>query len=223
MPENTPIIKQKVVKNYDGIIHFCKPTMEAREKSLEKLVQETGSVFIHPYNNNKVIAGQGTLALEMLRQINRLDTLLIPVGGGGLISGTSLVCSNLKPDLNLVGVEPKMADDAYQSVKKGVIIPSNYPNTIADGLRTSLGDITFHIIQKYVDKIIRVQEESIIKAMRMVWERMKIIIEPSAAVCLAALMDHLDAFKGENIGMVLTGGNVDLDNLPFCNGGSNEL
>ena len=215
MPENSPDIKKKAVEGYGANITYCKPTLEARENTMDIVLAKTGAQFIHPYNLLNVIYGQGTSAKEFLEEIHELDIIIAPVGGGGLLSGTALASKSIKPDIKVFAAEPKGADDARKSFISGTLIPSVSPNTIADGLLTSLGDITFPIILKYVDNIITVKEDTIIKAMRMVWERMKIIIEPSSAVPLAVLLEYPNLFRNKTIGIILTGGNVDLKNLPF--------
>lgn len=215
MPENAPPVKKAAVSDYGAEIIYCKPTQEAREEALARVVKETGATFIHPYNDYRVICGQATAALELLQQTPGLDVVVTPVGGGGLLSGTSLAVKALNPEIKVFGAEPEMADDAYRSFQAGQIIPVNNPATIADGLRTSLGELTFPIIQKHVTGILTVSEEAIISAMRLVWERMKIIIEPSAAVPLAAVLAYNSKFKGLKTGIILSGGNIDLDNLPW--------
>ena len=215
MPSNSPDIKKKAVAEYGGIITFCEPTLQARELTLQKIALETGIVIIHPYNNNNVIAGQGTAAKELLQTIPHLDLVMCPVGGGGLLSGTALSVKAMSSACKVIATEPLGADDAYRSFKAGYIIPSVHPKTLADGLLTSLGETNFAIIRDNVDDVITVSEESIVLAMRMVWERMKLIIEPSAAVPLAALLENKNTFGNLNIGIILSGGNVDLQNLPF--------
>jgi len=215
MPSNSPEIKKKAVAGYGGIITFCEPTLQARETTLQKIAQNTGIEIIHPYNNFNVIAGQGTAAKELLEEVPLLDLVMCPVGGGGLLSGTALSVKALSPSTTVIAAEPSGADDAFRSFNAGYIIPSVHPKTIADGLLTSLGEINFAIISQNVDDIITVSEESIVKAMRLVWERMKLIIEPSSAVPLAALLENKEAFSNQRIGIILSGGNVDLGNLPF--------
>ncbi len=215
MPDNSPKVKSDAVAGYGGNIIYCKPTLEARESTLEKVVNDTGAEFIHPYNNFNVICGQGTAALELLREIRELDIVMTPVGGGGLLSGTSISVKALSPNTLVIAGEPKGADDAFKSLQKGGIVPSVNPKTIADGLLTSLGVLTFEIIRSNVSEIIIVSEESIISAMRLIWERMKIIIEPSSAVPVAAILDNKDKFSGKRVGIILSGGNVDLCKLPF--------
>jgi len=215
MPRTAPKVKQEAVAGYGAQISFCEPTLQAREENLAKVVEKTGAVFIHPYNDYRIIAGQATTALELLEEINGLDIVLTPVGGGGLTSGTALTVKYLSPKTKTIATEPEQADDACRSFHAGKIIPSVHPNTIADGLLTSLGDKTFGIIQNYVDDIVTVSEDGIIQAMRLIWERMKIIVEPSAAVPLGAILTHRIDITGKRIGIILSGGNVALDKLPW--------
>jgi threonine dehydratase len=179
------------------------------------VVAATGASFVHPYDDPRIVAGQGTCAMELLQEIPGLDLLLAPVGGGGLVSGTALACRYLSPRTRIVAVEPKGADDAFRSFRDGRIHPSENPRTVADGLRTSLGSLTFAIIRSAVSAVVTVEEESILAAMRLIWERMKVIVEPSAAVPLAALLEGLPEAKDRRIGVILSGGNLDLDNLPL--------
>ena len=215
MPENAPKVKQEAVAGYGGQITYCEPTLEARESTLANMAQETGSTIIHPYDNERVIAGQGTAALELIEEIADLDVILAPVGGGGLISGTGIAAKGLNDRIRVLAAEPEMADDAYRSIQKGEIIPSTNPNTIADGLLTSLGRITFPIIQQHVEQIITVSEAAIIESMKFIWERSKIIIEPSAAVAVGVLWEKKADLSGLNVGVILSGGNVDLEQLPW--------
>ncbi|MGC9375404.1 MAG: pyridoxal-phosphate dependent enzyme [Bacteroidales bacterium] len=215
MPENAPDIKKKAVKGYGAEITFCESTLEAREKTLEIVQQKTGATFIHPYHNFNVICGQGTAAKEFLEDYPDLDVIIAPVGGGGLMSGTSIAAKAIKKGIKVMGAEPLNADDAYRSFKQGELIPSLKPNTIADGLLTSLSPLTFQIIRENVDDILTVKEETIIEAMQLIWERMKIIIEPSSAVPLAAVIENNKLFKGRKVGIIISGGNVDLNHLPF--------
>jgi threonine dehydratase len=210
MPSNAPQVKVDAVKGYGGVITFCEPTLESRESTAEKIVQETGATFIHPYNDYRIIAGQGTAALELMEEISELDFILAPVGGGGLVCGTAISAKGINPKIKVVGCEPKNADDAYRSKKAGHIIPSQNPHTIADGLRTSLGDKTFPIIRDLVDDILLATEEEIVNAMRHIFERMKIVAEPSAAVPLAVLLSGRLDVTGKKVGVILSGGNVDL-------------
>ena len=215
MPETSPRVKVEGVKGYGGRITFCKPTLQAREDTIRNIISETGALEIHPYNNHRIIAGQATCAMELLGQTQGLDIILAPVGGGGLLSGTALAVKYLSPGTKVIAAEPEMADDAFRSFKEGRFVPSEKPNTIADGLLTSLGSLTYPIIMKYVDDIVTISEDGIIKAMRLVWERMKMVIEPSSAVPLAAILEQKINVKGKRVGIIVSGGNVDLDNLPW--------
>lgn len=215
MPKNAPEIKKKAVAGYGAEITFCEPTLLARETTLEEVVRQTGATVVHPYNQWEVICGQGTAALELINQQQELNIVLTPVGGGGLLSGTATYIKGFYPEIKVVAGEPKMADDAYRSFQSGSLIPVVNPDTVADGLRTSLGTLTFEIIKSKVDAIYTANESTILEAMKMVWERMKIIIEPSSAVPLAAIMENKKAFANKKVGLVLSGGNVDLGNLPF--------
>lgn len=215
MPENAPGIKKKAVAGYGGIITFCTPTQQAREDTLAQIQKETGAVFVHPYNNFDVICGQGTASLELLEEIANLDIVIAPVGGGGLLSGTATYVKGKNPSIKVFGAEPQNADDAYRSLRDKTIYPSINPKTIADGLLTSLCPLTYEIISEKCDGIFTVTEESIVSAMRMIWERMKIIIEPSSAVPIAAIMQNPDSFRNKRVGVIISGGNVDLDNLPW--------
>ena len=216
MPTNAPQSKKAAVAGYGGTIVYCEPTQEAREATLETVVRDTGAAFVHPYDNAKVIAGQGTAALELCAEVPQLDVILAPVGGGGLVSGTALAAAALSPGTQVAAAEPAAADDAYRSLAAGEILPADYPNTVADGLRTSLGQLTFAIIQRHVAQVVTVSEDAIVTAMRYVWERMKIIIEPSSAVPIAALLDDRLHVSGKRVGVILTGGNVDLGRLPWA-------
>jgi len=215
MPENSSSVKVAAVKHYGGKITFCKPTLSSRESTLKDVIARTGATEIHPYNDYRIIAGQATAALELIEEQNDFDIIMTPVGGGGLLSGTALCARYLSPETNVIAAEPAGADDAYRSFYGGSFVPSTNPNTIADGLLTSLGSITFPIIQQYVDQIVTVSEESIIEAMKLVWERMKIIIEPSSAVPLASIMENKVDHQRKKIGIIISGGNVDLKKLPW--------
>lgn len=215
MPSNAPRVKMDAVRDYGAEIIECAPTLDAREETCEKVRTKTNAVFIHPYDNINVILGQGTAAWELIKEVGELDILLAPVGGGGLISGTAIAQHYLLPESQTIGSEPFGADDAYLSMKIGKIQPSLNPITIADGLKTQLGNNNFPIIQKYVSNIIRVEESEIIAAMKYIWERMKIVIEPSSAVAVAALFRKRERFVKKRVGVILSGGNVDLSNLPF--------
>lgn len=215
MPENSPAVKVAAVRGYGAEIRFCEPTLEARERGLDDVVKRTGASFVHPYNDYRVIAGQGTAALELWEETGRLDMVVTPVGGGGLLSGTAIVLSALSPETDVLAGEPAGADDAYRSLKMGTIVPSIDPRTVADGLLTSLGVHTFPTIQRLVREIVRVEEDRIIEAMRLVWERMKIVVEPSAAVAVGAILTAPELFREKRVGIILSGGNVDLEKLPW--------
>jgi threonine dehydratase/serine racemase len=212
MPKNAPRVKVDAVKGYGGRVVFCEPTLASRESTLMAVVAETGAHVIHPYDDDRVIAGQGTCALELLAQVEDLDTVCAPVGGGGLISGTAITAAALRPEAEVIAAEPEAADDAYRSLAVGHIIPSTDPVTISDGLKTSLAERTFAIIQKHVSSIVTVSEEETAAALRLVLERMKLVIEPSSAVPVAAAL--AGKLPGERIGIILTGGNIDLARLP---------
>jgi threonine dehydratase len=215
MPSNAPSVKREATIGYGATVKECKPTLEAREATLADIIQKTGASKLHPSNDIDVIVGQGTCAYEMICEHSDLDYIITPVGGGGVVAGTILACQQHSPQTKVIGAEPTQADDAYQSLKLGKIVPSINPNTIADGLRTQLGSNNFPIIKEGIDQILLVSEEAIIQAMAMVWNRMKIIIEPSSATSLAAVIANPKIFNGKKVGLVITGGNVDLSNLPF--------
>ncbi len=213
MPRSAPAVKQKAVRGYGARITFCEPTLEAREEAIAQVLQDTSAVFVHPYDDDKVICGQGTAALELLEQMPPPDVVIAPVGGGGLLSGTAIAVSHLCPTARVIGAEPKNADDARCSFHSRTLVPSVDPQTIADGLLTSLSPRTFEIIGQRVADILTATEEGIVGAMRLIWERMKIVVEPSAAVPLAIVMEHPGAFQGQTVGLILSGGNVDLSQL----------
>jgi threonine dehydratase len=215
MPSNAPAVKIDAVRGYGAEIISCNPTLASREKSCQEVQKKTNATFIHPSNDINVILGQGTAAYELVKEVGDLDVLLAPVGGGGLIAGTAIAVHYMLPESETIGSEPFGADDAYLSMKIGKIQPSVNPKTIADGLRTQLGDQNFPIIRKYVSNIIRVEESEIIEAMHYVWERLKIVIEPSSAVAIAALFRKPEKFNRRKVGIIISGGNVDLSNLPF--------
>lgn len=215
MPSNAPQVKKEAVAGYGGQITFCEPTLQARESTMEEIRKKTGAAVIHPYDNERVIAGQGTAALELLTDCPDLDMVIAPVGGGGLLSGTSIAAKGLKPSIRVIAGEPEMADDAFRSMLAGDIIPSVNPKTVADGLLTSLGQLTFPIIQQNVEQIVTVSEAGIIAAMKFVWERAKIIIEPSSAVAIGVLWEKKIDLSGLKIGVIISGGNVDLARLPW--------
>jgi len=215
MPENSSKVKIAAVKTYGGRITFCQSTLEAREEKLNEVLKETNAFEIHPYNNYSIIAGQATAALELIEDQPGLDTIIAPVGGGGLLSGTALSTYYFSPATKIIAAEPTNADDAYQSFYQKKFVPSVNPDTIADGLRTSLGSLTFPIIRRLVSDILTVNDQATIEAMKLIWERMKIIIEPSSAVALAIVIKHKHRFEGQKIGIIISGGNVDLMHLPW--------
>ncbi len=213
MPKGAPINKINATKGYGAEIVFCDNNLESRSQTTNKLIERNKLILIHPYNNDNIINGQGTATFELFKEVGDLDLVIAPLGGGGLLSGTAIATKGLCPNAQVIGVEPSIADDALRSLKAGYIIPSTYPNTIADGLRTSISEKTFKFIQKYVDQIITVSEVEIIEAMRFLWERMKIIVEPSGAVPLAALLSKKILVNNKKVGAILSGGNIDLE--PF--------
>ncbi len=210
MPNNAPKVKVDAVLGYGGDITFCEPNLQAREETLAEVVEKTKAIVIHPYNDYDIIAGQGTATMELCKEIENIDLILCPIGGGGLISGTALSASFFGKDIRVVACEPEGADDAYRSMEVGKILPSINPVTIADGLLTSLGERNFPIIQEYVDEIVTVSEESILVAMKLIYERLKIVIEPSSAVPLAAILEDKVDVQDKNVGIIISGGNVDL-------------
>lgn len=215
MPENSSAVKVAAVKHYGGKITFCSSNLASREKTLQKVLELTHAAEIHPYNHPIIIAGQATAAKELFEDVGKLDIIMAPVGGGGLLSGTALATNYFSPDTKVIAAEPEQADDAFQSFMQKKFVPSVNPNTIADGLRTSLGDITYPIIQNHVHQIVTVSEKAIVSAMKLTWERMKIIIEPSSAVPLAAILEKKFDYKDKKIGIIISGGNVDLNELPW--------
>jgi threonine dehydratase len=215
MPENAPGVKKSAVAGYGAEITFCEPTLEDRENTTSMIIEKSGATLVHPYNNFNVICGQGTAALELLNEIRYLEMVIAPIGGGGLMSGTATCVKGVDRSIQVIGAEPLNANDAYISFTTGKLTPSVKPVTVADGLLTSLSELTFSIILKKVDKIFTAKEASIIECMKLVWERMKIIIEPSSATVLAIIKENPDVFRGKKIGLIISGGNVDLKNLPF--------
>lgn len=215
MPRTAPAVKKTAVAGYGATITFCEPTLQAREEGLRSVVERTGATVVHPYNDPRVIAGQGTAALELLEDVPDLDLMLAPVGGGGLMSGTAITTSALAPSIRIIGTEPAGADDAFRSLEAGRLIPSEHPETIADGLLTSLGTIPFAVLSEKLERIVTVTEGAIVQAMRHIFERMKLVVEPSAAVPLGALLETDFGQCGKRIGLILSGGNVELGKLPW--------
>jgi threonine dehydratase len=215
MPESAPSVKKNAVAGYGAEITYCKPTLQSREETTRIIMEKTGATLIHPYDNFNVICGQGTAAMELLDDKKDLEVIIAPIGGGGLMSGTSTTVRSINEKIQIVGAEPLNANDAYISFNTGKLTPSVNPLTIADGLLTSLSELTFAIIRKNVDIIFTAKEELIAECMRLVWERMKIIIEPSSATVLAIIKENPDFFRAKRVGLILTGGNVDFKKLPF--------
>ena len=215
MPSNAARVKRDAVKGYGGTIHFCEPSVAAREAACAAVASETGATLIHPYNDWRVIAGQGTAALELLQDEPELDALIAPLGGGGLLSGTAIAAKGLRPSIKVYGAEPAGADDGYRSLRAGHIIPQTDPHTIADGLRSSLGAKTFAVLISSVDAVETASEDSIVRAMRLLWDKLKVIVEPSSAVPVAMLLERKISVESLRVGVILSGGNVDLDRLPW--------
>jgi len=215
MPRTAPQAKKDAVIGYGGVIVECEPSTTSREETFEKVVAESGAEFVHPYNDPRVIAGQATCSLELNEQVENLDAVIAPIGGGGMISGTCLTLSNIAPHIEIYAAEPVNADDAARSFKAGHIIADDAPDTIADGLKVPLKDLTWHFVKNHVTDVLTATEEEIIDAMKITWKRMKIVMEPSCAVPLATILKNPEVFKGKRVGVIITGGNVDLDKLPW--------
>jgi threonine dehydratase len=215
MPRTAPEVKKSAVRGYGGRIVECDPSTSSREEVFADVLAETGAEFVHPYNDPRVIAGQATCSRELLDQVEELDAVIAPIGGGGMISGTCLTLSNISPETGIYAAEPENADDAYRSFKAGRIIADDAPQTVADGLKVPLKDLTWHFVQNHVTDILTASEEEIIDAMRLTWERMKIVMEPSSAVPLATILKNKGRFAGKRVGVIITGGNVDLGKLPW--------
>ena len=215
MPSNTLKVKVRAVEGYGGQTVFCEPNQRAREEACARLIAETGATLIHPFENEDVMAGQGTIAVELLEEVPDLHLILCPVGGGGVLCGTAVAAKSLRPEIKVVATEPAGAADAAESFRQGRRVLQDRKETIADGLRTNVGEINFAIIQRFVDDIVTVSEESIVAGMRAIWETMKIVVEPSAAVAYAAITEGKVDCRGKRVGIILTGGNVDLDALPW--------
>lgn len=215
MPRTAPEAKKDAVRGYGATVVECEPSTSSREAVFAEVVAQSGADFIHPYNDPRVIAGQGTCSLELNQQVAGLDAVIAPIGGGGMVSGTCLTLSNIAPEIKIYAAEPKNADDAYRSFKAGHIIADDAPETVADGLKVPLKDLTWHFVSNYVEDILLATEQEIIDAMRLTWQRMKIVMEPSSAVPLATIMKNKDRFSGKRLGVIITGGNVDLNKLPW--------
>ncbi len=217
MPRTAPQAKKDTVRRYGGKITECEPSTTSREATFAQVQAATGGDFVHPYNDPRVIAGQGTCSREFVEQTDGLDAVVAPIGGGGMVSGTCLTLSTLAPETAIIAAEPEQADDAYRSFKAGHIIADDAPKTIADGLLVPLKDLTWHFVSNHVSEIYTASEQEIIDAMKLTWKHLRIVMEPSSAVPLATILKNPDAFKGKRVGLIITGGNVDLDKLPWLN------
>jgi threonine dehydratase len=215
MPRTAPQAKKDAVRGYGGVITECEPSTTSREAVFAEVEARTGAEFVHPYNDPRVIAGQATCSKELMEQVEGLDAVIAPIGGGGMVSGTCLTLSNIAPHVEIFAAEPEQADDAYRSFKAGHIIADDSPNTIADGLKVPLKDLTWHFVRNHVTDILTASEDEIVDAMKQTWKRMKIVIEPSCAVPLATILKNRERFAGKRVGVIITGGNVDLDLLPW--------
>lgn len=215
MPRTAPQAKKDAVKGYGGRVVECEPSTSSREAVFAEVVAETGAEFVHPYNDHRVIAGQATCSAELIEQVDNLDAVVAPIGGGGMVSGTCLTLSNLAPSIKIYAAEPEQADDAYRSFKAGHIIADDAPNTVADGLKVPLKELTWHFVKNNVTDILTASEDEIVEAMKLIWKRMKIVMEPSSAVPLATILKNPKIFAGKRVGVIVTGGNVDLDKLPW--------
>jgi threonine dehydratase len=215
MPHSAPQAKKDAVRGYGGTIIECEPSLSSREATFAQVVAKSGAEFIHPYNDPRVIAGQGTCSLELNEQVENLDMVVAPIGGGGMVSGTCLTLSNIAPEIKIYAAEPLNADDAARSFRAGHIIADDAPDTVADGLKVPLKDLTWHFVKNHVTDILTATEEEIVDAMKLTWKRMKIVMEPSSAVPLATILKNKEIFQGKRVGVIITGGNVDLDNLPW--------
>ena len=218
MPRTAPEAKKAAVRGYGGIITECEPSTSSREEVFAEVQAKTGAEFVHPYNDPRVIAGQGTCSREFMEQTGGVDMMVAPIGGGGMISGTCLTLSHMAPEVEIIASEPEQADDAYRSFKAGHIIADDAPQTIADGLKVPLKELTWHFVSNHVTDILTASEQEIIDAMKLTWQRMKIVMEPSCAVPLATILKNKDRFKGKRVGVIITGGNVDLAKLPWMAG-----
>jgi threonine dehydratase len=215
MPRTAPQAKKDAVMGYGGRVVECEPSTSSREAVFAEVVAQTGAEFVHPYNDRRVIAGQGTCALELADQVEGLDAVIAPIGGGGMVSGTCLTLSQIAPGVRIYAGEPEQADDAARSLRAGHIIADDAPETIADGLKVPLKDLTWHFVRNHVADILTVSEAEIIAAMELIWKRLKIVMEPSSAVPLAAVLKNPELFAGQRVGIIITGGNVDLKKLPW--------
>jgi threonine dehydratase len=214
MPRTAPQAKKDTVRRYGGVITECEPSTSSREATFAEVQAATGGDFVHPYNDPRVIAGQGTCSREFIEQTGGLDMVVAPIGGGGMISGTCLTLSVLAPETKVIAAEPEQADDAYRSFKAGHIIADDAPKTVADGLLVPLKDLTWHFVKTHVSEIYTASEDEIVEAMKLIWKHLRVVMEPSSAVPLAVVLKNREAFRGKRVGIIITGGNVDLDKLP---------
>lgn len=215
MPRTAPQAKKDAVKGYGGRVVECEPSTSSREAVFAEVLAETGAEFVHPYNDPRVIAGQATCSRELIGQVEGLDAVVAPIGGGGMVSGTCLTLSNLSPKVKIFAAEPQQADDAARSFRAGRIIADDAPETVADGLKVPLKELTWHFVRRHVTDILTAGEDEIVEAMKLIWKRMKIVMEPSSAVPLATILKNPDLFRGKRVGVIVTGGNVDLEKLPW--------
>jgi threonine dehydratase len=215
MPRTAPQAKKDAVMGYGGRVVECEPSTSSREAVFAEVVAETGAEFVHPYNDHRVITGQATCSAELIEQVDGLDAVIAPIGGGGMVSGTCLTLSGLAPHIKVYAAEPEQADDAYRSFKAGHIIADDAPNTVADGLKVPLKELTWHFVKSHVTDILTASDPEIVEAMKLIWKRMKIVMEPSSAVPLATILKNPETFAGKRVGIIITGGNVDLDRLPW--------
>ena len=215
MPRTAPQAKKDTVRRYGGVITECEPSTTSREETFAKVQAETGGDFVHPYNDPRVIAGQGTCSRELIEQTDGLDMVVAPIGGGGMISGTCLTLATLAPETRVIAAEPETADDAYRSFKAGHIIADDAPKSIADGLLVPLKDLTWHFVSNHVSEIFTASETEIVEAMKLIWKHLRVVMEPSSAVPMACILKNRDFFAGKRVGIIITGGNVDLDRLPW--------
>ncbi|WP_333817702.1 pyridoxal-phosphate dependent enzyme, partial [Tabrizicola sp.] len=218
MPRTAPQAKKDTVRRYGGVITECEPSTSSREATFAQVQAATGGDFVHPYNDPRVIAGQGTCSREFIEDTDGLDMVVAPIGGGGMISGTCLTLSTLAPETRVIAAEPEQADDAYRSFKAGHIIADDAPKTIADGLLVPLKDLTWHFVSNHVSEIYTASEDEIVEAMKLTWKHLRVVMEPSSAVPLAVVLKNAQAFRGKRVGIIITGGNVDLDKLPWMKG-----
>jgi threonine dehydratase len=217
IPEGSVAVKIAGIKAFGATVHICAPTLAARDEMAERIARETGATLVHPFTDPRVIAGQGTAARELIDEVNNLDAIITPIGGGGLIGGTAIAARAMRPDMRVFAAEPEGAADAYESLRRGTCDVNIVPDTICDGLRATIGEINFDLLRENIVEVFTASDAQTVTAMRLMWERLKIVVEPSSAVALAAILRHRERFAGMRIGLIVTGGNVDLDHLPWVN------